>query len=54
MKAHTTAENAARIFNQDGNKNNPSPAKKAFVKPEIRRHESLPDVTTAFVGTYQP
>ena len=25
-----------------------------FVAPELRRHESLPKVTTGFVGTFVP
>lgn len=28
--------------------------RRAFVDPELRRHESLPKVTTGFVGTFVP
>lgn len=28
--------------------------KKKFVKPAIKAHEKLPEITTAFIGTYQP
>jgi len=28
--------------------------KKPFVKPKITRHQDLPEVTTGFVGTYNP
>lgn len=27
-------------------------AKKKFVKPELRRHETLPEVTNGFVGSF--
>ena len=29
-------------------------AKKKFLKPELTRHESLPEVTTSYVGTWDP
>ena len=28
--------------------------KKPFVKPKLTRHDDLPEVTTGFVGTYNP
>ena len=28
--------------------------KKMFVKPKLKRHESLPEVTTSYVGTFDP
>jgi len=28
--------------------------KKKFVKPEIKRHDSLPEVTTGFFGSVSP
>ncbi len=28
--------------------------RRAFVEPELRSHETLPKVTTGFVGTFQP
>ena len=31
-----------------------SEAKKKFLKPELIRHESLPEVTTSYVGTWDP
>jgi len=29
-------------------------AKKKFLKPRLTRHESLPEVTTSYVGTFDP
>lgn len=31
-----------------------SKTKKKFVKPELKKHEELPKITTAFIGTYVP
>ena len=31
-----------------------SRAKKKFLKPGLIRHESLPEVTTSYVGTFDP
>jgi hypothetical protein len=28
--------------------------KKPFVKPELKRHETLPEVTAAFFASFQP
>ena len=28
--------------------------RRPFVEPELRSHETLPKVTTGFVGTFQP
>lgn len=30
------------------------PAKKKFVKPEIKQHQRLPEITTAYIGTFKP
>ena len=31
-----------------------NPARRDFVDPQLRRHDSLPRVTTGFVGTFVP
>ncbi len=35
-------------------KREPEAPKKLFEPPELTRHESLPEVTTGFVGSFSP
>ncbi len=42
------------LTNQNIEKKPGVPRKKKFVKPTIKRHEALPEVTTGFVGSFVP
>jgi len=39
---------------QKAGKKQSAPQKKKFVKPTLKRHDALPEVTTGFLGTYNP
>ncbi len=42
------------LSDQNAKKKRGTPQKKKFVKPTIKRHDALPEVTTGFVGTFNP